>query len=518
MATRARHHLAFVLTGALAVATLSVPRAWITAGGISWRPNLRSNLDTSVHPRALADERPMMSDGNADTSRGQALLGLTSLASLCMFAATATRSRKSGTSSSICCKAVECTNSDEIMHNTLEAPSEWEETEVETPVEVITRGELVRGAGLAGTAGVVASTIGAEAAEAKQIEANWVQYDLNTGETLYDIDFDPLNYDHGFIVGARGLFYETKDGGKRWVSRSFANLGKAEDILYRFQTVSVYDQDVWIVGKPPLLLHSKDAGKSWKKVPLSKKLPGEPKVIVALGPGKAEIATSSGAIYITENDGKNWKSQVEETVDATLNRVSASGVQGASYFTGSVKSLKRNPDSGKYLAVAQRGNFYLTFNPKESPRRWVPHNRISARRIQAMGFHETGDDTPTQGVWMTLNGGYFTNAPEKGYDDFGTETKEIFKNAEIRTGGIGIIDCAFRTEQEGWATGGTGVIYNSKDGGKSWTFDPSAKQLPCNLYSVKFFNNSKVGYMLGSAGILLRRSFDAANPDVPKQA
>ena len=52
-----------------------------------------------------------------------------------------------------------------------------------------------------------------------------MQYDLNTGETLYDIDFDEKDPNHGgvveneglkavgFIVGARALFYETKDGG-----------------------------------------------------------------------------------------------------------------------------------------------------------------------------------------------------------------------------------------------------------------------------------------------------------------
>ena len=131
---------------------------------------------------------------------------------------------------------------------------------------------------------------------------------------------------------------------------------------YRFQTVSVNGDEVWIVGKPPLLLHSKDGGKSWKKVPVSRKLPGEPKIIVSLGPGKAEMATNSGAIYITENDGKNWTSRVSETIDATLNRVSASGVSGGSYFTGSVKTIKRDA-AGRYLAVAQRGNFYLSFSP-----------------------------------------------------------------------------------------------------------------------------------------------------------
>jgi len=334
----------------------------------------------------------------------------------------------------------------------------------------------------------------------------WVQYDLNTGETLYDIDFDEKDPNHGFIVGARALFYETKDGGNRWVSRSFANLGKGEDISYRFQTVSVNGDEVWIVGKPPLLLHSKDGGKSWKKVPVSRKLPGEPKVIVSLGPGKAEMATNSGAIYVTENDGKNWSSQVSETIDATLNRVSASGVSGGSYFTGSVKSIKRDA-SGRYLAVAQRGNFYLSFAPGDE--RWLPHNRISARRIQGMGFRDAADGEKQDGAWMSLNGGVLTTCEKEGFMDLGSDTKELFQVSKIRSGGIGIIDIGFRTPTEAYATGGSGVIYQTKDGGKTWSFDPSAKDLPCNLYNVKFFQNGKVGYMVGSAGILLRRTFEA---------
>eukprot|EP00435_Cladocopium_sp_Y103_P011443 s2141_g3.t1 len=228
----------------------------------------------------------------------------------------------------------------------LEAPEE----PVAVDVVEVSRSQLVRGS--VGSIGSMALAL-APPSMAHAAAPTWVQYDLNTGETLYDIDFDEKDPNHGFIVGARALFYETKDGGNRWVSRSFANLGKGEDISYRFQTVSVNGDEVWIVGKPPLLLHSKDGGKSWKKVPVSRKLPGEPKVIVSLGPGKAEMATNSGAIYVTENDGKNWSSQVSETIDATLNRVSASGVSGGSYFTGSVKSIKRDA-SGRYLAVAQK--------------------------------------------------------------------------------------------------------------------------------------------------------------------
>ena len=41
---------------------------------------------------------------------------------------------------------------------------------------------------------------------------------------LFDIDFDPANPDNGFIVGNKGTFLQTFDGGKKWQARSFANL------------------------------------------------------------------------------------------------------------------------------------------------------------------------------------------------------------------------------------------------------------------------------------------------------
>eukprot|EP00930_Biecheleria_cincta_P069233 TRINITY_DN569_c0_g2_i1.p1 TRINITY_DN569_c0_g2~~TRINITY_DN569_c0_g2_i1.p1 ORF type:complete len:520 (-),score=102.11 TRINITY_DN569_c0_g2_i1:26-1585(-) len=481
MAVRARRRRVYIVGSICALSVACAPVAWIHANqGKAWRPTLWDGL------KATGDERVRPGSSAEPESRFSSAL----VSQTCLFGLAAAGflvRRFAQTRSACACQVLPV-----------------QQTEARTELEP-SRGELVRVSGLAAAASLVPAPARAE--QVPDGEA-WVQYDLNTGEVLYDIDFDPLDKNHGFVVGARGLFYETKDGGKRWVSRSFANLGKSEDVTYRFQNVAVLGDDVWILGKPPLLLHSKDAGKSWKKVPLSKKLPGEPKVVTALGKGKAEMATSSGAVYVTENDGKNWKSLVQETVDATLNRVSSSGTSGASYFTGSVKSIKRAAD-GRYLAVAQRGNFYLSFSPGEP--RWLPHSRISARRIQAMGFRQPADGTKEPGAWMSLNGGYLTQSDKEGYDELSADSKEFFKYAEIRSGGIGIIDIAYRTPLEAWAAGGSGVIYQTKDGGKTWQFDPSGTDLPCNLYNVKFFEGGKVGYMIGSAGVLLRRSFDNAD-------
>jgi hypothetical protein len=166
-------------------------------------------------------------------------------------------------------------------------------------------------------------------------------------------------------VAEQGTFLETVDGGESWSPRSFTNLGVEEEINYRFSKISCKGNEVWIIGKPSILLHSKDSGKNWERVPLSPKLPGEPNGVVAMGSGKAEMTTSVGAIYFTENDGRNWKARVQETIDATLNRVSSSGVTGASYFTGSVSSLRRD-NNGSYLSVRYTSHWTVT-GPQGAP-------------------------------------------------------------------------------------------------------------------------------------------------------
>lgn len=42
---------------------------------------------------------------------------------------------------------------------------------------------------------------------------------MPVGATFYDIDFDPAKPDHGYIVGAKGTFLETNDGGETWNAR-----------------------------------------------------------------------------------------------------------------------------------------------------------------------------------------------------------------------------------------------------------------------------------------------------------
>ena len=48
------------------------------------------------------------------------------------------------------------------------------------------------------------------------------------------------------------------------------------------------------VGKPAILLHTRDGGKNFERIPLSPKLPGDPTSIRSTGPSKAEMITTQG--------------------------------------------------------------------------------------------------------------------------------------------------------------------------------------------------------------------------------
>uniref|UniRef100_A0A6N2LJR5 Photosynthesis system II assembly factor Ycf48/Hcf136-like domain-containing protein n=1 Tax=Salix viminalis TaxID=40686 RepID=A0A6N2LJR5_SALVM len=207
---------------------------------------------------------------------------------------------------------------------------------------------------------------------------------------------------------------------------------------------------------------------TWERIPLSAQLPGDMVYIKATGEKSAEMVTDEGAIYITSNRGYNWRAAVQESVSATLNRTVSSGISGASYYTGTFNTVNRSPN-GNYVAVSSRGNFYLTWEPGQAF--WQPHNRAIARRIQNMGWRADG------GLWLLVRGGGL-------YLSKGTGISEEFEEIPVQSRGFGILDVGYRSKEEAWAAGGSGVLLRTTNGGKTWTRDKAADNIAANLYSV----------------------------------
>lgn len=61
----------------------------------------------------------------------------------------------------------------------------------------------------------------------------------------------------------------------------------------------------------------------------------------------------------------------------------------------------------------------------------------------------------------------------------------------------------FKDGSVGFACGGSGSLFRTEDGGKTWKRDRGTDGVAGNLYAIKF-NNSETGFILGNDGILLR--------------
>lgn len=297
------------------------------------------------------------------------------------------------------------------------------------------------------------------------LEANpWEVVSVETDATFSDIAFtdDPS---HGWLVGSRTTLLETTDGGQTWNPHPL-NLG---DQRYTFTSVSFKGQVGWVAGQPNILLRTQDGGATWENVALSDKLPGTPFIITALGPSEAELATNVGAIYRTKDGGQNWKALVLGAV-------------------GVVRNMIRNGD-GSYAAVSSRGNFYSTWTPGELE--WQPHNRQNSRRLQNIGF------VPNGGLWLIARGGQLQFSPSGQEDDWRDPVAPEFATS------WGLLDLAYRTDDELWVSGGSGNLLASFDGGATWQKDKEIENVPTNLYRI-VFPTPQQGFVLGQRGYLLR--------------
>ena len=300
-------------------------------------------------------------------------------------------------------------------------------------------------------------------------ESPWKAVPLNTRSSGLDLAFSDAN--HGMLVGSNRLILETNDGGRSWQER---NLDLPAEENFRLISIDFAGDEGWIAGQPGLVLHSTDTGRTWNRLLLTSKLPGDPYLVTALGPDQAELATTVGAIYRTDDGGGHWTALVEDA-------------------TGAVRDLRRDRTGG-YVSVSSLGNFYADWKPGETV--WTPHQRPSSQRVQAMGF------TPTGYLWM-VNRGARLRLPDP--ESTPTETGDpAFGDVMIPiTNGYGYLDLAWAPDGSIWLGGGNGTLLSSRDDGATWMRDPVGQQQPSTFTRILFVGDGK-GFVLGERGNLLR--------------
>ena len=299
----------------------------------------------------------------------------------------------------------------------------------------------------------------------------WETLQLENQANALDIDF--IDDQHGFMIGSNRLILETIDGGRTWEERSL-DLSSEEN--FRLLDIDFKGDEGWLIGQPSLVMHTFDAGKNWTRLSLGNKLPGQPFLITTVDNSTAELATTAGAIYSTNNSGESWEAIV----------VDSSG-------SGGIRDLRRTND-GKYVSVSSLGNFFSTL--EKNSNLWVAHQRASSKRVQSIGYGPDGK------LWMLSRGAEirFNNDSQ----DVESWTKPIIPILN----GYNYLDLAWDPNGSIWAGGGNGTLITSEDEGQTWRSDPVASALPTNYIKIVFLDKNELnetkGFILGERGYVLR--------------
>ncbi len=300
------------------------------------------------------------------------------------------------------------------------------------------------------------------------VSSPWISVDLNTQANPLDIGF--VDDKHGFLVGTNRLILETNDGGASWAKRG---LDLPEEENFRLISIDFRGDEGWIAGQPGLVMHSSDSGRNWSRLILGSQLPGDPYLITATGENGAELATTAGAVYTTDDGGSHWEGKVRDA-------------------EGGVRDLRRGKN-GEYVSASSLGNFFATLDPDQDS--WQPHQRASSKRVQSLGFQPSGD------LWMLSRGAEIRLNTESG-------NPESWSKAIIPiTNGYNYLDLAWDPNGGIWAAGGNGTLLLSADGGKTWELDPIGDAQPSNFIRVLFdasTGSQAKGFVLGERGYLLR--------------
>lgn len=117
---------------------------------------------------------------------------------------------------------------------------------------------------------------------------------------LLDVTFRDAN--HGWVVGAFNMFFETKDGGKSWTGLRHLVDNPKEMHLYSMHAT---DSEMYIVGEQGQMHRSSDGGQSFQ--PLKSPYSGSWFSVSTAGDGAVVVGGLRGNLFRSTNRGESWQ-------------------------------------------------------------------------------------------------------------------------------------------------------------------------------------------------------------------
>ncbi|MBI3195659.1 MAG: hypothetical protein HYZ34_14505 [Ignavibacteriae bacterium] len=277
------------------------------------------------------------------------------------------------------------------------------------------------------------------------------------GVTLNEFRSVSANGSHAWACGVNGIIYHTSNDGQDWRAQTDGN----NDTLNSIQMLDAGNG--WTVGNVGTILQTTDGGESWNNRSLVTFV--HLNNVHFLSPTHGAIVGNLGLVIRTTDGGQNWQSQTSGT-GRTLNAVRFSTTE-IGITVG---------DSGLILTTTNGGTT------------WNPIQAISLKDLNSVSFTDSynaiivGDRGQLVRLSSVDNGATWSKTEVTLGTSSDFRSLYYFDNSNI------------------WASGTTGTVFKSNNGGTNWVVVPTG--VTQNLNGISFSTTNK-GWCVGSFGTII---------------
>lgn len=294
-------------------------------------------------------------------------------------------------------------------------------------------------------------------------EARWIKQNSGTLAWLRSIYF--LDQNKGWVVGSKGTYLTTEDGGKIWKQDKKITEDNIRDVYFSDEKTGwlLCERNIYNLGNQPAsyLMRTFDGGVSWDTFNFSDGKDRIARVIFAAD-GSGFAVGESGAFLSLQSDEKTWK---KSTLPVRYLMLGGS-------FTNNLRGL----------LVGGGGTILLT---EDGGLSW---NQAKIAGDQKTKLASVFFIDQKMG-WTVGEAGkiYFTNTGGKLW---GEQTSNVVEN---------LSDVFFVSAEEGFAVGDNGIILHTTTAGKIWSIEKTDSKHKLE----RVFFVGKKAFAVGFGGTIL---------------
>jgi photosystem II stability/assembly factor-like uncharacterized protein len=295
-------------------------------------------------------------------------------------------------------------------------------------------------------------------------------------------DVEPLSEQRVFIVGYGGKILETKDGGRTWVQHASGTT----NALYKAHFVD--ENEGWIVGQSGTVLSTEDGGKTWKPQETgSKKYLFS---IASLSPEHVIAVGEQATLLESKDGGATWEERQHKPAGATLTEEEKMLLQDPAFYDVQFLDAQNGYVVGEFGHILRTTDGGATWQEKQGS--LVGEEILSALDLPT--FYGVYFLDGQNGIATGLSG-HIARTTDGGNEWFFDDIEEGHESTPFFNG-------QFFADGSGWAVGAAGDVIRKKGTGGTWETADIGMRLNSWLREVTFIDD-KNGWIVGGFGTIL---------------